>query len=322
MAAAGISAICLAAFSLVVIREDGVPQRIDATIRQAVVANSAIKASWAYPEKCKENYRRKLGRQDSITYCLIGESRSSKVLFWGDSEVEQLFPLLSNLAENGSLSGRGIIAVTSGGCLPVLGLNRVDPGFDCNGFNRRVIERASQPDIVTVVLGSAVYGWSGMYRTDTGGTNFSNPDEFFDFFGRSLHSELKQLASLGKKIVILLPFPSYPVSIPEYLNKNIMFGQEPTLRLTRDNHLKHVAKFASIWQSAGAAANATFVDPSEGLCPSNECVYRRGLVSLYIDGAHFGGELAESIQSFLVKAILEGDQRPKASSESAGRESK
>ena len=64
MAAAGISAICLAGFSLVVIRGDGVPQRIDATIRQAVLANSAIKTTWAYPDKCQANYRRKLGTQD------------------------------------------------------------------------------------------------------------------------------------------------------------------------------------------------------------------------------------------------------------------
>ena len=172
------------------------------------------------------------------------------MLFWGDSEVEQLFPLLSNMAKNDSLSGRKIIAVTSGGCLPVLGLNRVDAGFDCDGFNRRVIERALQPDIDTVVLGSAVYAWSALCRTDSGCTGFNNPDEFFDFFGRSLHSELKQLAGLGKKIVILLPFPSYPVSIPEYLNKKIMFGQEPTLRLTRTDHLQHVAEFASVWQRA------------------------------------------------------------------------
>lgn len=311
MAAAGVSAICLAGFSLVVIRGDGVPQRIDATIRQAVLANSAIKTTWAYPGDCKANFRRRLGLQDSITFCPIGGTGSSTLLFWGDSEVEQLFPLLSNLAHDGSLSGRKIIAVTSGGCLPVLGLNRVDAGFDCDAFNRRVIERAVQPDIDTVVLGGAVYAWSALRRTEPGYIGFNNPDEFFDFLGQSLHSELKLLADSGKKIVILMPFPSYPVSIPDYLNKKIMFGQEPTLRLTRREHLQRVAEFAGVWQGAAAAVNATVVDPSEVLCPLNECVYRRGLVALYIDGAHFGADAAKSMRPLLLEALLDGNTKPR-----------
>ncbi|MGB8551758.1 MAG: hypothetical protein WCD73_00310, partial [Pseudolabrys sp.] len=55
---------------------------------------------------------------------------------------------------------------------------------------------------------------------------------FFEFLGQSLRGQLEELATNRKKIVVLLPFPSYPVSIPDYLNKEIMFGQTPSLRLT------------------------------------------------------------------------------------------
>ena len=55
--------------------------------------------------------------------------------------------------------------------------------------------------------------------------------------------------------------------------------------------------------------NATIVDPSEVLCPSNECVYRRGLVALYIDGGHFGDELAESMRPLLLRALLDGNSK-------------
>jgi peptidoglycan/LPS O-acetylase OafA/YrhL len=307
MASAGVSAIGLAAFSLVVIRGDGLAERFNATIRQAVLSNSTIKTTWAYPEKCRANYRRVLRKQESITFCPVGGAGRSAVLFWGDSEIEQLFPLLENLANDRLLSGKKIIAVTSAGCMPVLGLNRVDAGYDCDAFNRQVIDRALQSDINTVVFGSAVYAWSALCRTESGCTNFNNAGEFFDYFDRSLHGELKKLASLGKKIIILLPFPSYPVSIPDYLNKKIMFGQEPTLRLTREEHLQSVAEFASVWRRAGAAVNATIIDPSEVLCPSNECVYRRGLVALYKDGGHLGAELAESMQPLLLNALLDGN---------------
>jgi peptidoglycan/LPS O-acetylase OafA/YrhL len=311
MSAAGVSACCLAGFSILVIRWEGIPQRIDAAIRPTVLANIAIKTTWAYPNECKANYRRKLGPQDSITYCPIGGAGPSTVLFWGDSQVEQLFPLLSNLAKDGSFPGKKIMAVTSGGCLPVVGLNRLDAGFDCDGFNRRVIDRAVQPDIDTVVLGSAPYSWSGLCKTESGCSGFNNRHEFLDFLGRNLRNELKQLAGSGKKLVILKPFPAYPVSIPEYLNKQIMFGREPMLRLTRREHLRSVADFASVWQDAAGAVNATVVDPSAVLCPSNECVYRRGFVALYIDGGHFGADLAESLRPVLL-AALENNQSQEA----------
>ena len=307
MAAAGFCAVCLAAFSLVVIARDGVPERIEETVRPAVLANSGIKASWAYPEECKANYQRKFAPEDSVTFCEIGGSGPSTVLFWGNSQVEQLFPVLSHIAKNNLLPSRKIATITSGGCLPVVGLNRIDPGFDCDAFNRRVIQRAAQPDVDTVVLGSAIYMWSALCRVQSGCIPFSNSEEFFEFLGGSLRDELEQLAAIRKRILVLLPFPSYPVSIPDYLNKEIMFGKAPTLRLTRQQHLERVAEFAGVWQGAAAAVNATIVDPSEVLCPSNECVYRRGLIALYIDGSHLGAEGVLTMQPLLLKALLQGD---------------
>ena len=82
MAAAGFCAVCLAAFSLVVIARDGAPERIEATVRPAVLANSGIKASWTYPEECKANYQRKFAPEDLVTFCEIGGSGPSTVLFW------------------------------------------------------------------------------------------------------------------------------------------------------------------------------------------------------------------------------------------------
>jgi len=69
------------------------------------------------------------------------------------------------------------------------------------------------------------------------------------------------------------------------------------LRLKRSDHREHGAQVASVWQSADAAWN--------------DCVYRRGLVALYIDGGHFADALAKPFRRFLVKA-LEGirDLRP------------
>ena len=75
------------------------------------------------------------------------------------------------------------------------------------------------------------------------------------------------------------------------------------LRLTRREHLERVADFASVWQEAAASVNATVLDPSQVLCPLNECVYRRGPVALYIDNGHFGADLAESLRPLLLETL-------------------
>ena len=190
---------------------------------------------------------------------------------------------------------------------PYSWLEQNEPGFDCEAYNRRVALACSSPDVDTVVFASATYLWSGLCKVQSGCIPFGNSEEFFQFLGQSFRGQLEQLAKSGKKIVVLLPFPSYPVSIPDYLNKKMMFGQTPSLRLTRQQHLESVAEFVQVWREAAAAVDATIVDPSEVLCPGNECVYQRGLVTLYIDGSHLTAEGVRPMQLPLLKALLQGD---------------
>ena len=85
MASAGITAMAFCVFGLVVVRGEGIPQRIDSSVRDEVLANSWVKASWAYPTKCTSNYRTRFSSNDSIAYCLAsGAQAKTTVLFWGD----------------------------------------------------------------------------------------------------------------------------------------------------------------------------------------------------------------------------------------------
>jgi hypothetical protein len=192
-------------------------------------------------------------------------------------------------------------------------LNRRDTGFDCEAFNRRVEQRAIQADVETVVLAAGTYNWSAECKIHSGCIPFAKSEEFFEFVGESLRGQLEQLAVKGKNIVVLLPFPSYPVSIPDYLNKVIMFGQAPSLRLTRQQHLERVVEFTQVWRKAAAAVEATIVDPSEVLCPGSECVYRKGLVTLYVDAGHLTAEGVRPMQALLLKAVLKEEIRARKS---------
>ena len=303
----------LGLFGLAASAGHGWPQRIPLAIRAQVLANSALRAEIALPVACRRNFRRILQARDAIFECPIGASGARTMLFWGDSQIEQLYPLLADLARDGTMPDHRITAVTSGGCPPVPGLNSVAAGFDCDGFNQRALARALQPDVDIVVLASAPYAAANLCRTGGPCQPFGDRAAYEAAVAENFSAQLRHLADAGKTIVVIQPFPSWPVAIPGYLNRMLALGLEPSLALTREQHLKQTLGFASALRTGATASGAQIVDPSEVLCASGACVYQRGHVSLYSDASHLGPEAARSLRGLLVAALL------RAAAQSAGK---
>jgi hypothetical protein len=51
-------------------------------------------------------------------------------------------------------------------------------------------------------------------RTAIGCSGFRDSTDFIKFLNESVFDELKKLTDSGKRVVILLPFPTYPVCSP------------------------------------------------------------------------------------------------------------
>ena len=306
--AAAACGVGLGVFGFVVLAGHGLPQRIPAAIRAQVLANSAIRTQIAYPPACRRNFRHVFDGQERAVECPIGGQGSKTILFWGDSQIEQLYPLLSDMARDGVPADTRLIAITSGGCPPVPGLNSIAPGFDCAGFNQRAFLRAQKPDIDTVVFASAPYPAASLCQTGAACRRFADTAEYEAHVAKAFAAQVQALADAHKKIIVILPFPSYSVAVPDYLNRMLALGQEPSLRLSRAQHLAQTQDYAQALRTAAKAAGAEIIDPSETLCPDSTCLYQRDHVSLYSDASHLGPEAARSLRDVLVQALQAASQ--------------
>ena len=203
---------------------------------------------------------------------------------------------------------------TSGGCPPIIGLNRAQTDYDCETFNKRVIERAQQADIDGIVIGGNLVPGADLDRanklalckTDDGCRPFQGLDDFLKYTHRHLRDQLHLLVSAGKRVIILLPFPVYvPISPPDYLVWKLLTGDAPTFRKTRDEHATYSHAIRTLLETGAAASGAEVFDPSEALCPLDECVYERDRVSLYKDGFHLTADGARMLKVPLVKALTQ-----------------
>lgn len=132
----------------------GFPQRYDETTRQIVMKNSNRKSD--YGDTCG-NFRTPVHTTADLNLCIIGSDTSHDVLFWGDSHVQQLLPLVKNMHAAGKLPAKGIIFAIEAGCPPTEHLNNVGKHFHCDTFARLAMNLAEQDGIGTVFIGFSTW---------------------------------------------------------------------------------------------------------------------------------------------------------------------
>lgn len=309
--AAAFSLIMLA--TLAVYMSDGLPQRLPAERRATVLANQARIDDWDYPERCQQNFRKQFpdGGGAAPVYCTIGASSERKILLWGDSIVEQLYPSAVQMA--GTPGNPQIVMGTYAGCVPVRSLNRTEAGFDCPGFNQKLFERALQPDIQTVVLGGA---WtfalgngdaqrSAMRPCSPAGScdSFSSPGAAIAFTENQLTMDIAALTKLGKRVLLILPFPGYQRPVALYLARGGLDARFLIPKLSHRQHLERNAPATAMLRRIAAAQSVRLIDPAEILCARGECEFERGGVALYRDGEHLVPDGARLLTPALASAI-------------------
>ena len=93
-----------------------------------------------------------------IDFCRIEPTNTGPsariIMFWGDSHVQQPYPLIKKLHAEGEFPGeRGALLAISDGCPPSEHLNRIQKGFHCDSFAQFALSRAEQEDVDTVFIG-------------------------------------------------------------------------------------------------------------------------------------------------------------------------
>jgi peptidoglycan/LPS O-acetylase OafA/YrhL len=274
-----------AAFGALACLSQGLPMRYDAQTRPVVAGN--LERMTDFDESCS-NWMNPVHRLADIKFCVQGDQYPHKVLFWGDSHVQQLQPAIDQLYRGGSLPDHGVVLAINNGCLPDQHLNNTGYGFYCDSFSRFAMLRAKQPDIDTVFIGFGEW-WTIRYNkylcAVSEGTCRTLPtyDAAASAFVADLSEEIHELRSEGKRVIVSLPFPWYDQPIPDVEISNAVFGKigfavapseisSPLLR--------------QALQAAATKAGAEVFDPREALCHGQQCLFQVDGISIYKDDNH------------------------------------
>jgi peptidoglycan/LPS O-acetylase OafA/YrhL len=298
---------------MIVLRSDGLPQRYDASTRNLVKENEDRRHD--FQEACS-NWKTDPQSLADINFCNLGPAASRKILFWGDSHVQQLYPVVGHLYDSGALQGRGVVFVTANSCPPIEHMNDPRRGFHCDTFSVLVMQRAEMNDIDTVFIGFSTwwaYIQNGICPWVNGRCrNGISLEETRRFSLTELSGQIQRLRTDGKRVIICLPFPIYDKQIPNLEIRNAVLSR---FGLSREANDSTSPAFAEQILATSKTAGADVFDPRQSLCTNGVCTTQINGVSIYIDNNHIAasqvGILEDNLRQVLQK--LPVDSGPESS---------
>ncbi|MEZ5855414.1 MAG: acyltransferase family protein [Hyphomicrobiaceae bacterium] len=288
---AGTGTLCaaLAAFSVWALGEYGIVRPVSAAVRAKLLQNEAQSAEWAYPASCRSSQASVPLPDGAVQYCTLGKDAEEKVLFWGDSLVEQLYPVVQRAVELGWFGRRQVVFAIASGCQPIPGLER--PNYRCAAFNAAVLERARQPDIKAVVVGGAWsfdprFQWLSGDTEKPRHTSPATPQLFLDAIADRLRGMIVALRSDERRVGLLAPFPTYAVSIPKYMQRQLQNDQPLGVLETRQTIRQKHTPWNALVNTLKTERAIEVFDPAEPICTDGPCTYQRAGVTHYRDANH------------------------------------
>jgi peptidoglycan/LPS O-acetylase OafA/YrhL len=289
-------------FGIAAYRSQGLPGRYDPQTRQVIAGNLARIDD--FDGSCG-NFRNEVHKLDDIKFCDLGSQSPHKILFWGDSHVEQLYPAVEQIYKEGGLGDQGAVFAIEDGCLPDAHLNNTREGYHCDSFAKFAMMRAEEKDIGTVFLGFSTW-WdrrNGDFciSVDEICRNSLSSDDLRRNFLADLADEIHQLQANGKNVIVCLPFPVYDVNLPELEISNAVFGR---FGLAEDPVDRTSISLGEEVRATAISNGAEILDPRETLCSGSQCRVQIGGVSIYMDSNHIARSQIAILENPLRNALL------------------
>lgn len=253
-------------------------------------------ADWSGKAACGPNLVDLLGGGH---ICRMGGKRN-EVAVIGDSHVEQLLPRYRNLPA--SDSSPGVTFLYKNGCLPVSGLERTLPGFNCSTFMEKAFKLVETGNFGRVVL---ISSWTTYFQLNTGSVklndvcfsadrgcartaDFPSFDRAIDTAFEAFATEIKRLKARGIDVVVVNSLPTLRGDTARELYRRTFEAGTPAIAAPID--VSEFRKLSTFTQTHLAkltdAANVPLVDPLEHLCGPAQCaVYQNGKF-VYRDDNH------------------------------------
>jgi peptidoglycan/LPS O-acetylase OafA/YrhL len=301
------SSAALFIFGLVDNAERGLPGRFDQRTQKLIEANEARTKDFPVLGVCS-NYQTDPKQLSDVFFCQYG-SAPRNILFWGDSHVQQLAPLIEEMPREPSMHGEGTITAVASACIAAEHLNSMRPGFHCDAFTRFAMQRALMPDVEAVFL--EMYPWwlwtdNVLCISQDGRCLRSlSKEEALDRMMEELAVRIRTLRQAGKRVILGLPFPAYDKNVPDYEIASAIlsrFAQPPPPKPNVPGSL------ADRMRAIAAREGAEIYDPRQTLCPAGRCFYQIDGVSIYLDTDH----VVKSRIALLKQGLLESVAPPAA----------
>jgi hypothetical protein len=239
-------------------------------------AQAAVAEKLTYP--FQDNFGRITGfRLDAEEPIQEGQS---VVLFAGDSHMKHYWPRIQRASEQLD-EDRLKWRIASAGGHPMLpGVNRIEEGYNCDGFFRFILEEARRPEVKRVVLSSAwqVYFLGPYPKIDGNKSEISSLYQVNDPNKKLLtvssldsvlyefEKSLLELKSMGKDVVVILSSVSTHQWDPRKVARWHIGALTPSnMSLNRREFETFIAPLKSAIAAAALRGGARTIDPCEYL---------------------------------------------------------
>ena len=274
----------------------GFPGRFDNGTLNLITVNLNQKRDY---ENLYANWKTQVHTEADIQFGFLGDPSSKKVMLWGDSQAQQLYPLLRDMYNDGALHRDGVIFAFAAGCPPAEHLNRTDAGFHCDTFTHFALQRALRDDIDTVFI-AFLAGAQLCPSLDGKCIGRISGEEAGRRLLEEVADHVQVLKAHGKRVVVALPFPVFDKSIPDLAARNAQLQRLGlSLGVTEVSSRQVREELASIGQNLGAQ----IFDPRKSLCPDDTCITQLGAVSIYKDQAHLAASQIGILKDEMLRTL-------------------
>jgi peptidoglycan/LPS O-acetylase OafA/YrhL len=261
----------VAALGIVGLLDGRITPRLHGTPVQETVAATQ---DWNYPFGI--NFGR-LGKSTEYHGALVGSSSDAKVMFWGDSHMEQYYSRIKFLEDHNQGKIAPAFFVTKAGCPPLRYFDRFIAGYNCPAFFEFALASARRPDIKTVVIGGywEMYLGHAVASDSARGVASRLPDRapqqeasLVDLALADIGEVIRSLRAQGKQVYVLLSNPESDFLDPK--NNISRFTGFPSSRaadrILMESNPVRIKLMATVKNSG-----AEIIDPLPDLCGSSTC---------------------------------------------------
>lgn len=211
----------------------------------------------------------------------VHKAAASRVLFLGDSNVEQYYPRIDKLLTADPSDFRTVVFATGGGCPPIAGVVEEHHPW-CNGLIDRAISVSHDPRVDTIVVGAA---WQSYFVDPDRRYSYHYQDK--DFSGgmlldseggrralQSLDALLGVFAQQGKKVFLILQIPVGKAIDPRNMISRSLWHTGFEIRpepLARDKVTRVIEPINSALLAIARRHGVTVIDPLNELCGKTVC---------------------------------------------------